>query len=63
MQLLVPTFADHLRLVRFESLDACARADAAKRLMPEIRGRISKDERKIGHFTAEAELFDGECGA
>ncbi|TMJ36494.1 MAG: bifunctional rhamnulose-1-phosphate aldolase/short-chain dehydrogenase, partial [Alphaproteobacteria bacterium] len=29
-----------------------------KRLMPEIRGRISKDERKIGHFTDAPEVLD-----
>jgi rhamnulose-1-phosphate aldolase/alcohol dehydrogenase len=44
--------------VRFESLDAHARAEAAKRLMPEIRGRISKDERKIGHFTDAPEVLE-----
>jgi rhamnulose-1-phosphate aldolase/alcohol dehydrogenase len=43
---------------RFDSLDAPARADVAKRLMPEIRGLISKDERKIGHFTDAPEVLD-----
>jgi rhamnose utilization protein RhaD (predicted bifunctional aldolase and dehydrogenase) len=43
---------------RFESLDAKSRAEVAKRLMPEIRGRISKDERKIGHFTDAPEVLD-----
>jgi rhamnulose-1-phosphate aldolase/alcohol dehydrogenase len=43
---------------RFESLDAKARAEAAKRLMPEIRGRISRDERKIGHFTDAPEVLE-----
>jgi rhamnulose-1-phosphate aldolase/alcohol dehydrogenase len=43
---------------RFDSLDAKERADVARRLMPEIRGRISKDERKIGHFTDGPEVLD-----
>ncbi|MGH8430761.1 MAG: bifunctional rhamnulose-1-phosphate aldolase/short-chain dehydrogenase, partial [Solimonas sp.] len=43
---------------RFESLETQARAEAAKRLMPEIRGRISSDERKIGHFTDAPEVLD-----
>lgn len=43
---------------RFESLDAPQRAEIAKRLMPEIRGRISKEERKIGHFTDAPEVLD-----
>jgi len=43
---------------RFESLDAQARAEVAMKLMPEIRGRISKDERKIGHFTDAPEVLD-----
>ena len=34
-----------------------ARGGAA-RLMPEIRGRISKDERKIGHFTDAPEVLE-----
>src|SRR5262245_25989839 len=44
--------------VRFESLDAHVRGAAAKRLMPEIRGRISRDERKIGHFTDAPEVLE-----
>ena len=43
---------------RFDSLDARARAETAKRLMPEIRGRISKDERKVGHFTDAPEVLE-----
>lgn len=43
---------------RFDSLGAQERADVARRLMPEIRGRISKDERKIGHFTDAPEVLD-----
>ncbi|MGE3875121.1 MAG: bifunctional rhamnulose-1-phosphate aldolase/short-chain dehydrogenase [Parvibaculaceae bacterium] len=43
---------------RFESLAASARADAAKRLMPEIRGLISRDERKVGHFTDAPEVLE-----
>lgn len=35
---------------RVEPLDAAARREIAARLMPEIRARIGKDERKIGHF-------------
>lgn len=35
---------------RVATLDADARRAVAARLMPEIRGRISKDERKLGHF-------------
>ncbi|MND85075.1 Pyridoxal 4-dehydrogenase [compost metagenome] len=33
-----------------QSLDASERRAIAARLMPEIRGLISKDERKLGHF-------------
>ena len=33
-----------------QSLDALERRAIAARLMPEIRGLISKDERKLGHF-------------
>ena len=43
---------------RLQSLDARARGEAAKRLMPEIRGRISKDERKVGHFTDAPEVLE-----
>ncbi|NDW04093.1 bifunctional rhamnulose-1-phosphate aldolase/short-chain dehydrogenase [Jiella pacifica] len=35
---------------RVEPLDAAARREIAARLMPEIRARIGRDERKIGHF-------------
>ncbi|MEJ1157559.1 bifunctional rhamnulose-1-phosphate aldolase/short-chain dehydrogenase [Prosthecomicrobium sp. N25] len=35
---------------RVAALDPAARTAIATRLMPEIRGRISRDERKLGHF-------------
>ena len=41
----------------FEPLDAPARIAAAQTLMPLIRGRISKDERKVGHFTDAPEVL------
>lgn len=34
-----------------KSLSAAERRKVAIRLMPEIRGRVSKDEKKAGHFT------------
>ncbi|QIG47685.1 bifunctional rhamnulose-1-phosphate aldolase/short-chain dehydrogenase [Nordella sp. HKS 07] len=43
---------------RFDSLTARDRADVARRLSPEIRGRISKEERKVGHFTDAPEVLD-----
>ncbi|MCE7030564.1 bifunctional rhamnulose-1-phosphate aldolase/short-chain dehydrogenase [Jiella avicenniae] len=36
--------------IRVEPLDAAARRSIAAKLMPEIRARIGRDERKIGHF-------------
>ncbi|MFX8879632.1 hypothetical protein ABTM72_20130, partial [Acinetobacter baumannii] len=33
------------------------RAQIAARLMPEIRGRISADERKVGHFVDSPEVL------
>ena len=36
---------------RVASLDDATRKAVAERLLPEIRGRISRDESKIGHFT------------
>jgi rhamnulose-1-phosphate aldolase/alcohol dehydrogenase len=41
-----------------QSLDAAARRKAAARLMPEIRGRISKEEYKSGHFTDAPEVLE-----
>lgn len=40
------------------SLDEEARKAAAIRLMPEIRGRISKHEMKAGHFTDAPEVLE-----
>ncbi len=40
------------------SLAAEARAEAARRLMPLIRGRISKAEMKTGHFTDAPEVLE-----
>ena len=36
---------------RCQAAPQAKRAEAAQRLMPLIRGRISKDEHKVGHFT------------
>jgi rhamnulose-1-phosphate aldolase/alcohol dehydrogenase len=41
-----------------KSLETAARRDAVVRLMPEIRGRISRDEFKIGHFTDAPEVLE-----
>lgn len=41
-----------------QSLDEEARKAAAIRLMPEIRGRISKHEMKAGHFTDAPEVLE-----
>ncbi|MDR3372728.1 MAG: bifunctional rhamnulose-1-phosphate aldolase/short-chain dehydrogenase [Ancalomicrobiaceae bacterium] len=43
---------------RVAALPAERRAAVARRLMPEIRGRISSDEKKIGHFVDSAEVLD-----
>ena len=43
---------------RFESAPAAKRAEIAQHLMPLIRGKISKDERKAGHFTAAPEVLE-----
>ena len=40
------------------ALDATARAATARRLMPLIRGRISKSEMKAGHFTDAPEVLE-----
>ncbi len=40
------------------ALAAEARAETARRLMPLIRGRISKSERKAGHFTDAPEVLE-----
>ncbi|HEV7320756.1 MAG TPA: bifunctional rhamnulose-1-phosphate aldolase/short-chain dehydrogenase [Ensifer sp.] len=39
-------------------LDAAARADIARKLMPVIRGLISADEKKIGHFDDSQAVLD-----
>jgi rhamnulose-1-phosphate aldolase/alcohol dehydrogenase len=41
-----------------KALDPSERRAAAIRLMPEIRGRISKQEYKIGHFTDAPEVLE-----
>ncbi|SDA39792.1 bifunctional rhamnulose-1-phosphate aldolase/short-chain dehydrogenase [Sinorhizobium sp. NFACC03] len=40
------------------TLDATARADVARKLMPVIRGLISADERKVGHFDDSQAVLD-----
>ncbi|HEV7308850.1 bifunctional rhamnulose-1-phosphate aldolase/short-chain dehydrogenase [Ensifer sp.] len=39
-------------------LDATARADVARKLMPVIRGLISADEKKVGHFDDSQAVLD-----
>ena len=43
---------------KFESLSDAERRATALRLLPEIRGRISKHERKIGHFVDSPEVME-----
>ena len=43
---------------KVQSLSDAARREAALRLMPEIRGRISKHERKVGHFVDSPEVLE-----
>ena len=43
---------------RVEALSDAARREAALRLMPEIRGRISRQERKVGHFVDSPEVLE-----
>lgn len=40
------------------ALDAAARADVARKLMPVIRGLISADEKKVGHFDDSQAVLD-----
>lgn len=40
------------------TLDATARADVARKLMPVIRGLISADEKKVGHFDGSQAVLD-----
>lgn len=42
---------------RVTALPAATRAQIAARLMPEIRGRISADEKKVGHFVDSHEVL------
>ncbi|MGJ4952843.1 bifunctional rhamnulose-1-phosphate aldolase/short-chain dehydrogenase [Bradyrhizobium sp. HKCCYLS20291] len=46
------------RGARCVALPSAARLDVARRLMPEIRGRISADEKKVGHFVDSPEVLD-----
>ncbi|MGJ4928849.1 bifunctional rhamnulose-1-phosphate aldolase/short-chain dehydrogenase [Bradyrhizobium sp. HKCCYLS2038] len=46
------------RGARCAALPSAARLDVARRLMPEIRGRISADEKKVGHFVDSPEVLD-----
>ncbi len=43
---------------KIESLSPGERKATAIRLLPEIRGRISKEEHKVGHFTDAAEVLE-----
>jgi rhamnulose-1-phosphate aldolase/alcohol dehydrogenase len=43
---------------RVAAVEAARRREVAARLMPLIRGRISQDERKVGHFTDAAEVLE-----
>ena len=46
------------RGARVASVEPARRREIAARLMPLIRGKISKDERKIGHFTDAPEVLE-----
>ena len=43
---------------RFAAADGDKRAAVAGRLLPLIRGRVSRDERKVGHFTDAPEVLE-----
>jgi rhamnulose-1-phosphate aldolase/alcohol dehydrogenase len=43
---------------RIEPAAPAKRREVAARLMPLIRGKISRDERKVGHFTDAAEVLE-----
>ncbi len=43
---------------RVRTLAGSARREVAARLMPEIRGRISRNEHKVGHFTDAPEVLE-----
>jgi rhamnulose-1-phosphate aldolase/alcohol dehydrogenase len=44
--------------VRVQAAEATRRRDIAARLMPLIRGKVSKDEPKVGHFTDAPEVLE-----
>ena len=44
--------------IRFAPASDAKRAEVVGRLMPLIRGKISKDERKVGHFTDVPEVLE-----
>lgn len=48
---------------RYQALPADERAALAARLMPILRGKISKDEYKLGHFDDSATVLDFVCSA
>jgi rhamnulose-1-phosphate aldolase/alcohol dehydrogenase len=43
---------------KVKSLSDAERREVALRLMPDIRGRISKEEHKVGHFTDAPEVLE-----
>jgi rhamnulose-1-phosphate aldolase/alcohol dehydrogenase len=43
---------------KIKSLSEVERRNVALRLMPDIRGRISKEEHKVGHFTDAPEVLE-----
>jgi rhamnulose-1-phosphate aldolase/alcohol dehydrogenase len=43
---------------RVQAVEAARRREVAARLMPLIRGKISRDERKVGHFTDAPEVLE-----
>ena len=43
---------------RVQAVEQARRSEVAARLMPLIRGKISKDERKVGHFTDAPEVLE-----
>jgi rhamnulose-1-phosphate aldolase/alcohol dehydrogenase len=46
-----------------QPLDAAARADVAARLMPLLRGKISREEYKLGHFDDSEAVLEFVCSA
>ena len=45
------------------ALDKAERAAFAARLMPSLRGKLSKENRKVGHFNDSPEVLDFVCSA